>query len=93
MARPQKRWHQLGKGLRLAAPFGGALLMVVGLRLSGIAETLNLLLYDLVTHLRPAPAGASTPITLKSPVALSLIDAPQRLGSSLGRPVILIMPP
>ena len=64
MARPPKRWHQLGKGLRLAAPFGGALLLVLGLRLSGIAETLNLLLYDLVTHLRPAPAGASTPITL-----------------------------
>ena len=64
MARPQKRWHQLGKGLRLAAPFGGALLLLVGLRLSGIAETLNLLLYDLVTHVRPAPAGASTAITL-----------------------------
>jgi adenylate cyclase len=64
MARPPKRWHQLGKGLMLAAPYGGALLLVLGLRLSGIAETLNLLLYDLVTHLRPAPAGASTPITL-----------------------------
>ena len=64
MARPPKPLQQLGKGLRLAAPYGAALLLVLGLRASGIAETLNLLLYDLVTHLRPAPAGATTPITL-----------------------------
>ena len=64
MARPAKRLQQLGKGLMLAAPYGAALLLVLGLRVSGIAETLNLLLYDLVTHLRPAPAGATTPITL-----------------------------
>ena len=64
MARPPKPLQQLGKGVRLAAPYGAALLLVLGLRASGIAETLNLLLYDLVTHLRPAPAGAATPITL-----------------------------
>ncbi|MFM7636010.1 MAG: CHASE2 domain-containing protein [Cyanobacteriota bacterium] len=52
------------QALRLAAPYGVAGLLLLGLRHSGIAETLNLLLYDLVTELRPAPEGATTPITL-----------------------------
>ena len=38
MARPPKPLQQLGKGLRLAAPYGAALLLVLGLRASGIAE-------------------------------------------------------
>lgn len=56
--------QRLRQSLRLAAPFGVAALLLLGLRYSGIAETLNLLLYDLVTDLRPAPSGAATPITL-----------------------------
>jgi adenylate cyclase len=64
MARPTKRFKRLGQALRLAAPYGVAALVVLALRASGIAETGSLLLYDLVTVKRPAPSGATTPITL-----------------------------
>nr|WP_259735344.1 adenylate/guanylate cyclase domain-containing protein [Synechococcus sp. CS-1329] len=62
--RRSTRQHWIGKVLMLAAPFGGAALLVAALRFTGIAESLNLLLYDLVTHLRPAPSGATTPVTI-----------------------------
>jgi len=38
-------------------------------------------------------AGPGAPIVQNMPVALSLIDAPQKVGGSCGRPVTLIMPP
>jgi adenylate cyclase len=64
MVRQPSRLNHLVLALSKAAPFGVAALLVVALRFSGIAETLNLLLYDLVTTLRPAPSGAVTPITI-----------------------------
>jgi adenylate cyclase len=60
----RKLLQRCSHALRLAAPYGVAGLLLLGLRYSGIAETLNLLLYDLVTDLRPAPSGTATPITL-----------------------------
>ena len=64
MAPPPSRLKQFGKLLNLAAPYGVAGLVVLALRFSGIAEAGNLLLYDLVTVKRPAPSGATKPITL-----------------------------
>ncbi|MEY2644007.1 MAG: hypothetical protein RLZZ611_656 [Cyanobacteriota bacterium] len=64
MVPARKLLQRCSQALRLAAPYGVAGLLLLGLRYSGIAETLNLLLYDLVTDLRPAPSGAATPITL-----------------------------
>lgn len=58
------RPNRLSRGLLLMAPYGAAAVLVAALRFSGIAESLNLLLYDLITHLRPAPSGAATPITI-----------------------------
>ena len=42
MARPPKRWHQLGKGLMLAAPYGGALLLVLVRRWARALDALTL---------------------------------------------------
>jgi len=38
-------------------------------------------------------SAASAPMVQNMPVALSLIEAPQKVGGSSGRPVTLIMPP
>ena len=64
MTRRSTRQHSIAKILMLAAPFGGAALLLAALRFTGISQSLNLLLYDLITHLRPAPSGASTPVTI-----------------------------
>ncbi|MFS6826922.1 CHASE2 domain-containing protein [Cyanobium sp. ATX-6F1] len=58
------RPNRLSRALLLTAPYGAAALLVAALRFTGIGESLNLLLYDLITYLRPAPAGTTTPITL-----------------------------
>ncbi|HYP03693.1 MAG TPA: adenylate/guanylate cyclase domain-containing protein [Cyanobium sp.] len=50
--------------LKLIAPYGVATVLLLGVRYSGIAEALDLLLYDLVTTLRPAPSGTDKPITI-----------------------------
>ncbi|QPN67838.1 adenylate/guanylate cyclase domain-containing protein [Synechococcus sp. CBW1006] len=50
--------------LKGMAPYGMAALLLLGLQRSRIAETLDLLLYDLVTSQRPAPAGKALPITM-----------------------------
>ncbi len=63
MAR-SSRPNRLSRVVLLMAPYGAAALLVAALRFTGIAESLNLLLYDLITHLRPAPSGAATPITI-----------------------------
>ncbi|MCT0223677.1 adenylate/guanylate cyclase domain-containing protein [Synechococcus sp. CS-1328] len=56
------RWSvALLKGM---APYGVAAVLLVGLQRSRIAESLDLLLYDLFTSQRPAPAGKELPITL-----------------------------
>ncbi|MCT0212629.1 adenylate/guanylate cyclase domain-containing protein [Synechococcus sp. CS-1324] len=58
------RPNRLSQVLLLTAPYGVAALLVVALRVTGIGESLNLLLYDLITYLRPAPSGATTPIVI-----------------------------
>ena len=56
--------HHLGDGLRSLVPYAAAGLLLLGLQRSPINETLNLLLYDLITSLRQAPPGTDKPITI-----------------------------
>jgi len=59
--------HSLRQGRRLArrsAPYAVAGLMLLGLQRLPLTETLDLLWYDLVTTLRPAPGGSEHPIAL-----------------------------
>jgi adenylate cyclase len=56
--------RHLGDGLRSLVPYGAAGLLLLGLQRSPINETLNLLFYDLITSLRPAPPGTDKPITI-----------------------------
>ncbi|MFM7759013.1 MAG: CHASE2 domain-containing protein, partial [Crocinitomicaceae bacterium] len=58
---PAPRLRQL---FSQAAPYGGALLLLAGLVRTGISESLDLLLYDSVTSLRPAPSARALPITI-----------------------------
>ena len=46
------------------APYGIAALLLRGLELSRVLEGVNLLVYDLITHLRPAPSASRLPIVL-----------------------------
>jgi len=50
--------------LKRLAPYGAAALLLVALQRSGVAEALDLQLYDLVTTLRPAPSAAGLPIAI-----------------------------
>ena len=66
-----KPWFRLkGKGreakkfLSLLAPFGVSLGCLGAFQVSGIGESLNLLIYDTSVVLRPAPAGSRWPIRL-----------------------------
>ena len=59
-----KRTPRLRRLITQAAPYGGALLLLAGLFRSGITESLDLLLYDGVTSLRPAPSAKPLPITI-----------------------------
>ena len=62
---PRRRARQrLRQGLLRLAPYGAAALMLLGLVRSGISESIDLLLYDAITSLRPAPSGAGLPITI-----------------------------
>ena len=54
MARPLVSW--VGR----LTPYGIAALLSWGFSTSGIAETLNLLLYDASTQLRQLPSGRDT---------------------------------
>ncbi len=56
--------HHLGDGVRSLVPYAAAGLLLLALQHSPINETLNLLLYDLITSLRPAPSGMDKPITI-----------------------------
>ena len=58
MARPLVSW--VGR----LTPYGIAALLSWGFSTSGIAETLNLLLYDASTQLRQLPSGRHTPVRL-----------------------------
>ncbi len=46
------------------APYGLAALVLRGFELSQVLEGVNLLVYDLITHGRPAPSARDLPITL-----------------------------
>ena len=61
MSKPTRRLRPL---LTQVVPYGGALLLLAGLFRSGITESLDLLLYDGVTSLRPAPSAKQLPITI-----------------------------
>ena len=50
--------------LRQLGPYLGALLVLLVLRQARLGETVNLLLYDLASQLRPAPSGATTAIRI-----------------------------
>ena len=58
MARPLVSW------VARLTPYGIAALLSWGFSTSGIAETLNLLLYDASTQLRQLPSGRNTPVRL-----------------------------
>ena len=61
----QRRWRWRPRPLLLRlAPYGGAALILLGLARGGISESLDLLLYDAVTSLRPAPSGQALPIAI-----------------------------
>ena len=49
---------------RRISPYLGAFLALVVLRTTGVAQTIDLVLYDLVIHRRPAASGLNTDITL-----------------------------
>ena len=48
--------------LRPWLPYAFAALLLVALQRGGVTETVNLLLHDIATQLRPAPNGADTPV-------------------------------
>ena len=56
-----KRIAQLARGL---APYVGVLGALVLLRSTGLAQTVDLVFYDLITYNRAAPSGTQTAITL-----------------------------
>ena len=56
-----KKANQL---LQRIGPFLGALVVLILLRSTGVAQTIDLLIYDLVTNERKAPSGKDTKITL-----------------------------
>lgn len=51
-------------GARCAAGYGIAALVLWGLELSRVLQSVNLLIYDSVTYLRPAPSGSTKPIVI-----------------------------
>ena len=56
-----KRFREL---LQRIGPYTAAVLVLVLLRSTGLSQTVDLLVYDLITTQRPAPSGSDTPITL-----------------------------
>lgn len=56
-----KRFREL---LQRIGPYTAAVLVLVLLRSTGLSQTIDLLVYDLITTQRPAPSGSDTPITL-----------------------------
>lgn len=58
--------RQISSALNRLAPYWVAGLLLWALQSSGVAEALNLKLYDLITTLRPAPSAVRLPITILS---------------------------
>ena len=56
--------RSLRQDLLRLAPYGAAALVLLGLMRSGITESIDLLVYDAVTTLRPAPSAKDLPITI-----------------------------
>ena len=56
-----KRFREL---LQRIGPYTAAVLVLVLLRSTGLAQTVDLVFYDLITSQRPAASGKDTPITL-----------------------------
>ncbi len=56
-----KRFRKL---LQRIGPYAAAVLVLVLLRSTGLAQTVDLVFYDLITSQRPAASGKDTPITL-----------------------------
>ena len=63
-ARLRRAIDQGRRVVRRSAPYAVAGLMLMGLQRLPLTETLDLLWYDLITTLRPAPAGREHPIAL-----------------------------
>lgn len=61
MGMPLKRASPL---LRRLTPSIAGIVILAGVQVSGLAQTLDLLIYDLVTTLRPKPSAQPLPITL-----------------------------
>lgn len=55
---------RLRKLLQRIWPYTAAVLVLVLLRSTGLAQTVDLVFYDLITSQRPASSGKDTPITL-----------------------------
>ena len=58
------RRHRLSSWLEHLIPYAIGALLLVAIQRTGLRESINLLLYDLITELRPAPTPPSRPITL-----------------------------
>lgn len=56
--------HRPAQRLQQLLPSLAALGLLLAMRQTGLGERLNLLAYDLATHLRPAPSGATTPVRI-----------------------------
>ena len=50
--------------VQTVGPYLVAVVILLLLRSTGLAQTVDLLLYDLITAQRPSPSGRDTPITL-----------------------------
>lgn len=61
---PNKSARSARRLLHRVAPYIGAGMVAALVQISGLAQTLDLLLYDLVTTLRPKPSAQQLPITL-----------------------------
>lgn len=59
-----RRRGRLAAQLQELTPYGVAAVLLLALGRSPVNETLNLLVYDLVTSLRPAASGVGRPITI-----------------------------
>ena len=55
---------QVRELLQRVGPYAAAFAVLALLRSTGLAQTIDLVVYDLITNQRPAESGAETPITL-----------------------------
>ena len=55
---------RFGESLQRIVPYVAGLFVLVLLRSTGLAQTVDLVIYDLITSQRPAESGQDTPITL-----------------------------